>query len=313
MSQQGRLVDIASAMETLTGNSGGAIAPDGAGNIDILGTAPINITGNPATFTLTVASDGSIPVSFPTDSGTAIPSAGVLNILGTLSDGISTSGSTDTVTLSILDSSTTQRGTTRLSTDSIAIIGTNTVRAVTPVSMTAKLGVQTNGGICYGTGSTTAMAWTAALTDGQLLIGDTAGVVPVPATLTAGPGVSIVNGAGSITISSSGGGFSWNIVSGTTDDFVASNGYICNNAAGVSVKLPATAAVGDSFKITALQVSWTVEQNASQIIHFGDQSTTTGVGGSLASTNARDVLEFICVVANTDFQVVSSIGNITVT
>ena len=106
--------------------------------------------------------------------------------------------------------------------------------------------------------------------------------------------------------------FSWSVVTNTTDNFVASTGYICDNGSGVVVTLPLTAAVGDSFKITALQSSWSIAQNASQIIHFGDQSTTTGVGGSITSTNARDVLEFICVVANTDFQVLSSIGNLTI-
>jgi len=45
----------------------------------------------------------------------------------------------------------------------------------------------------------------AALTDGQLLIGST-GLAPVVSTLTAGSGVSISNGAGSITISATGSG-----------------------------------------------------------------------------------------------------------
>ena len=40
--------------ETLTGNSGGAVGPDGSQNINVLGDATsINITGNPATNTLT--------------------------------------------------------------------------------------------------------------------------------------------------------------------------------------------------------------------------------------------------------------------
>lgn len=45
-----------------------------------------------------------------------------------------------------------------------------------------------------------------ALTDGQLFIGSTAGVAPVSATLTAGSGIAITNGAGSITISATVGG-----------------------------------------------------------------------------------------------------------
>jgi hypothetical protein len=31
-------------------------------------------------------------------------------------------------------------------------------------------------------------------------------------------------------------------------------------------------------------LGWQVAQNANQIIHFGSVNTTTGVGGSLAST-----------------------------
>lgn len=47
------------SITTLTGNSGGAVGPDGAGNIDVIGTTPITFTGNPGTNTLT----GSIAVS----------------------------------------------------------------------------------------------------------------------------------------------------------------------------------------------------------------------------------------------------------
>lgn len=45
------------AIDTITGNAGGAVPPDGAGNINIVGTATngINLVGNPATFTLTAS------------------------------------------------------------------------------------------------------------------------------------------------------------------------------------------------------------------------------------------------------------------
>jgi hypothetical protein len=49
-----------------------------------------------------------------------------------------------------------------------------------------------------GTGQTT-------YTDGQLLIGNTSGNTLTKATLTAGTGIAITNGNGSITISASGG------------------------------------------------------------------------------------------------------------
>ena len=88
-------------------------------------------------------------------------------------------------------------------------------------------------------------AWSGALTNGQLLIGST-GATPTAATITAGTGISISNGAGSITISGSGGGYSWTEVTGTSQAMAVNNGYIANNAGLVTLTLPATAAVGDT-------------------------------------------------------------------
>lgn len=51
------------------------------------------------------------------------------------------------------------------------------------------------------TDATGVPGYSASLTDGQLLIGDTSGT-PTPATLTAGTGITITNGPGSITIES---------------------------------------------------------------------------------------------------------------
>jgi hypothetical protein len=139
------------AVQTITGNTGGPVSPDGSDNINVVGDGTsIEITGNPGTHTLTVAITGttnhdvqvgnasgtltsitngttgqvltastganpswqnlpSITNSFPTDSGTAIPSAGVLNIVTgntSINSGSSVffTGSGDTVTLSVTDS-----------------------------------------------------------------------------------------------------------------------------------------------------------------------------------------------------------------
>ena len=64
-------------------------------------------------------------------------------------------------------------------------------------------------------------------TDGQLWIGDSTTGLPVPANLTAGAGISISNGAGSITISGTG-AVSWTDIS--TNTLATSNaGYICTS------------------------------------------------------------------------------------
>lgn len=150
------------------------------------------------------------------------------------------------------------------------------------------------------------------LTNGQLMIGNS-GNVPAAATLTAGSGISITNGSGSITIAATSAGFTWTTVTGTSQTISAENGYISNNAALITFTLPSTASVGDTFQIVGLgSGGWKIAQNASQLIHFGSSVTTTGTGGSLASTNQYDVLTVVCTVANTTFSVTTAIGNLTV-
>lgn len=45
-------------VETLTGNTGGAVGPDGAHNIFVLGAGSISVGGNPGTNTLTITHTG---------------------------------------------------------------------------------------------------------------------------------------------------------------------------------------------------------------------------------------------------------------
>lgn len=151
------------------------------------------------------------------------------------------------------------------------------------------------------------------LTNGQLAIGNT-GNDPTAATLTAGTGVSISNGAGSITINAAGGGLTWSVVTGTTQSAAVNNGYIANNAGQVTVTLPAVSAVGDCVAVTGINnaTGWKIAQNAGNQIFFGTSSTTAGAGGSLTSTQTRDSVFLLCTSANTNWQVLNSIGSITV-
>jgi hypothetical protein len=398
MSQQGRLVDNASSLETLSGNSGGPVGPDPSGDISIVGTGFLTVSGNPGTYTLTITDNGNVAVTYQADAGTAIAALNILNVLGDATQGSSTSAAGNTITITNSDATTTQKGVLETSTNAESIAGASSTVAVVPSSLSAKLGAQTLNGVAYGTGATTALGYVAALTNGQLVIGssgvapvagaitstggtvtvslgagtinlETAAAVPtsfatdsgtaVPAlgvltvtggtllgTTGAGSTVTInaddnvvgsvvsdsgtatptgnaftIAGAGSastsasgstVTVTVPGGGITWNVITGTSSGMAVNNGYIGNNAGGVTFTLPVTAAVGSTFSITGLQASWTIAQNAGQTIYLGSSTTTTGVGGSLASTHARDVVSLVCVVANLDFQVISSIGNITV-
>lgn len=166
------------------------------------------------------------------------------------------------------------------------------------------------------TGTTGIPVLTALAVDGQVIIGSTAGA-PAAATLTPGAGIAITNGSNTISIAStgaSGGGLVWTDVTGATQTIVAGNGYLADRGGGVAFTLPASATVGDVFRIAGVQGSWTVAQAAGQRIKFGSLATTAGITGSLASTNAQDSIE--CVASNTSASTIwiaiSSIGNITV-
>jgi hypothetical protein len=86
-------------IETITGNSGGAVGPDGANNINIVGAGVVSVAGNAGTHTLTISVGGSVAISFVTDAGTATPALGVLDIFG--AHGINTSGATNVVTVAV--------------------------------------------------------------------------------------------------------------------------------------------------------------------------------------------------------------------
>jgi len=107
--------------------------------------------------------------------------------------------------------------------------------------------------------------------------------------------------------------FTWNVVSGTSQDIHENNGYIPTNVSQTVFTLPLTADVGDSFKVYGYgSGGWKISQNSGQSIHLGSSSSSVGVLGYLESTNRYDNLEITCIVVNTEFMVNSVIGNITV-
>lgn len=133
------------------------------------------------------------------------------------------------------------------------------------------------------------------------------------ATITAGTGISISPSANIITVSASGmGAFTWVVTAGGTAG--VNTGYFTSNGASlVTITLPSTAAVGDTIRISGLATGgWLLAQNAGQTVNIGGSSTTTGASGSLASTAQFDSIELVCCVANNTFNVVSSIGNLTI-
>jgi hypothetical protein len=172
----------------------------------------------------------------------------------------------------------------------------------------------TNHGLLVGAG-TAAITQLGVATNGQLPIGST-GADPVLAVLSAGPGISIVNGAGSITISNTGAGFTWHDVTGGSATMAAENGYIADAAGLTTLTMPTNNAIGDTIRVVGKGAGgWKIVYGAGQDIIFGS-STSTTTTGNIASTNANDCVELVCTTASATapiFTVVSSMGNIAIT
>jgi hypothetical protein len=153
------------------------------------------------------------------------------------------------------------------------------------------------------------------LTNGQLLVGST-GADPVAASITAGTGISVTPGAGTITIASTGGGgFTWNNVTVNAPvTMVAAHGYI-QNSAGTNLDfiLPSTSAVGDVVAVADGGLGFQITQAAGQYIEFGNVTTTVGTGGSITSISGQNcAIQLLCIQANIAWVVISSVSNFTV-
>lgn len=80
----------------------------------------------------------------------------------------------------------------------------------------------------------------------------------------------------------------------------ANSRYATNNGASlVTYTIPAGAAVGDTYIIVGgSSGGWTIAQPASVQCHVGSSATTSGVGGSISSSNQYDCVTLTCVASN---------------
>lgn len=159
------------------------------------------------------------------------------------------------------------------------------------------------------TGATGIPVMTALATNGQLIIGSTAGV-PAAATLTAGNAMAITNGSNSIGLNVTGGGFNWVNVTGTTQSFFSRQGYFANNASQVNFTVGGIN-IGDAFKVVGKGAGgWRITPSATVVIVFGTSSTTPTTG-YIESSHFRDCVEIIASSA-TEMIVINSVGDITI-
>lgn len=106
--------------------------------------------------------------------------------------------------------------------------------------------------------------------------------------------------------------FEWAISSGNAT-FATDTGIIAAKPTLLTYALPTTSSTGQVVRMAGASAGlWKISQAANQKIYFNDQSTTTGTGGYLASTLSFNAVELLCITANLEWMVISSVGNITV-
>lgn len=98
-------------------------------------------------------------------------------------------------------------------------------------------------------------------------------------------------------------------VTGTSASLVANQIFLANNAGLVTLTLPATASVGALIQVVGVGAGgWKIAQSSGQQIVIGNTSSTSGAGGSVASSQARDAITIICITANTIFQSIAGVS-----
>lgn len=284
---------------TVTGDSGGAVGPDGSNNINFISGSGLSITGNPGTFTLTASLDGTVATQYDEDAGSAVPAAGILNIVG--GSGITTTGAGNTVTI--------------IASASVPLQFTGDSGTATPAA--------NNLNVFGGTGIDTSAAGDTVTISSSADVAtqytcDTGTATPAANNLNVlGAGSTSTSGSGdTITITSTGGGLSWSeitVVGPTAMD--CDNGYIANNAvARVQLTLPLTSPIGCEIKIHGKGAGgWQINQNAGQSIHVGEAVTTVGATGTVQSEDQYDAIELHCITADTEWAVMGAQGNFIVT
>lgn len=109
-------------------------------------------------------------------------------------------------------------------------------------------------------------------------------------------------------------GDAWVNQTATSVTMAVNTGYTASAGASLIIfTLPSVCPLGAWFEINGKDSGlFTIAQQAGQTIHSGSTSTTTGVSGSVSSTLRYTSIKLRCIIANTDFEVVSMNGSINI-
>ena len=261
-----------------TGSGGTVTSVNGTG-----GTTGLTLTGGPITTTGTLTLGGTLAVA---NGGTNVASYAIGDIL-------------------YASASTTLSKLADVATGNALISG-----GVTTAPAWGKIGLATHvsGTLPVANGGTGATSFT----NGQLLIGNTTGNTLTAATLTAGTGVTITNGTGTITISSSGGTVTSVNGSGGTTGLTLTGGAITTSGTLTLGGTLATANGGTNLTgFTAANNA--IYSTSSSVLTAGTLPITAGGTGATTAGAALTALGGAASGANTDITALDQDVTVTAT
>lgn len=312
--------------ETITGNwafNGGFAATSATGNIPLVATA-----GN---VSLT-ASSGNITLNSPAVNLPALTNVVTANVVyfnsssGLLSFGAP--GAINTALNYTWTGSNNFNGpfavaaptgdvSVSATTGSINLVANTAAKSINIQSPTVAVNASTAFSVSAGSSSyNTTGSGALSIGAGGVLSLQGGGGINIP-SITSGSAADVLyynpsTGFVSAAAAPSSGGTTWVNVTGSIQALAKSTAYVAANASLVTFSMPSTAAFGDEFKVVGLgSGGWTISCNVGQTLSLGNISSTSG--GNVASTNAKDTVSFVCVVANTTFECYGTVGNINFT
>jgi hypothetical protein len=116
-----------------------------------------------------------------------------------------------------------------------------------------------------------------------------------------GSGITTSGAGNVITITASGTGFTWNVVTSATNpnQIVVDNWYICSGVSMVTFLLPLTPAIGDTFKIFSYSSTFQIIPNGGQNLVIGAVTGKIGATGTATSNSPGDMITMTYMGGNT--------------